>query len=189
MLGFQKDLYTIGHSIHSEFSFIKLLKHYDINILVDVRSLPGSNYVPQFNKENMECWLLAAGFRYIHMPILGGKRNKNKTTDQSLISGWKNASFKNYAGYTLTPEYQSGIGRLKNLIGDNNVCIMCSESVPWRCHRLIISNTLVAQNVCVKHIMSEKSVIAHAFGSYGAKPVLKEDGSIIYPNMQCALDI
>ena len=173
--------YTIGHSTHTEEEFIALLKLFKIDLLVDVRSLPGSNYVPQFNKENMELCLPESGIEYLHMPILGGRRNKNKLIDQALVSGWRNTSFKNYAGYTLTPEYQKGIDVLKDLIKTHTVCLMCSESVPWRCHRIIISNTLVTQSVEVEHIISEKNTIKHEFGNYGATPELRKDGSILYP--------
>lgn len=173
--------FTMGHSTHTEAEFIEILKHFEVDLLVDVRSLPGSNYVPQFNKENMEKWLPDSGIDYLYMPILGGRRNKNKNIDQALISGWRNASFRNYAGYTLTPEYQKGIDELKDLIKTHTLCIMCSEAVPWRCHRLIISNTLITQGIVVEHIMNEKKTIVHQFGNYGAKPELRADGSIIYP--------
>ena len=76
------DMYTIGHSTHTQEEFISLLKDYDIEVLVDVRSYPGSKYVPQFNQENMEKWLPENDIKYIHMPELGGRRNKNKEIDE-----------------------------------------------------------------------------------------------------------
>lgn len=174
------DIYTIGHSTHSEEEFILLLKKYDIEILADVRSFPGSRYVPHFNKELMEEWLPKSDIKYVYIPELGGRRNKNKEIDESLVAGWDKAAFRNYAAYSLTPEYAEGIEKLIELGKKNRVCYMCSEAVPWRCHRSIISNTLVAKGINVFHIMTLKKTIKHEIGKYGAKAIM-EDGKLIYP--------
>ena len=174
------DIYTIGHSTHSIEEFISLLKTYEIELLVDVRSYPGSNYMPQFNKENMEKWVPENGIEYMHMPSLGGRRKKNHDIDESLVDGWRNTSFQNYAAYSLTKEYEEALGELISLEKEKRVCYMCSESVPWRCHRLIISNNLALKGLTVHHIMTEKKTILHEIGMYGATPV-KEDGTLIYP--------
>lgn len=174
------DIYTIGHSTHSSDEFISLLKTYDIKSLVDVRSYPGSNYMPQFNKENIEKWLPENGISYLHMPALGGRRKKNHEIDESLVNGWRNTSFQNYAAYSLTKEYEKAISDLLAFQSDKRVCYMCSESVPWRCHRLIVSNTLALKGLTVHHIMTEKKTILHEIGMYGAKAV-KEGSTLIYP--------
>ncbi|UJF15998.1 DUF488 domain-containing protein [Jeotgalibaca sp. MA1X17-3] len=174
------NIYTIGHSTHSEEEFISLLQSYDIEALVDVRSYPGSNYMPQFNKENMEKWIPENGIQYIHMPSLGGRRKKNHDIDESLVDGWRNNSFQNYAAYSLTKEYEEALHELVALEKDKRVCYMCSESVPWRCHRLIISNNLALKGLTVHHIMTEKKTIPHEIGLYGAKAVV-EGSKIIYP--------
>lgn len=172
--------YTIGHSTHSAEEFISLLKTYNIASLVDVRSYPGSRHEPQFNQDDMEKWLPEAGIEYHHMSNLGGRRKKNRDIDYSLVDGWRNSSFKNYAAYTLTKEYKEGIEKLIERNQKQQVCYMCSESVPWRCHRLLISNTLTQKGLEVEHIMSEKKTIHHEVGLFGAKPVL-ENGVLIYP--------
>lgn len=177
------EFYTIGHSTHSEEEFVSLLKDYNIETLVDVRSFPGSNYVPQFNKENMEKWLPDAGIKYVHMKKLGGRRNKNKEIDASLVSGWRKAPFRNYAAYTLTKDYEDGIEKLIELGKDSRTCYMCSEAVPWRCHRLIISNTLVSKEIDVYHIMSESKTIHHEIAMYGAVAV-ERDSKLIYPEIE-----
>lgn len=174
------DIYTIGHSTHSKEEFISILEEYDIEVLVDVRSYPGSKYVPQFNKENMEIWIPENEIEYIHMKDLGGRRKGNKDLDQSLIDGWENTAFRNYAGYTLTPEYEEGIKKLIAISEKKRTCYMCSESVPWRCHRLLISNTLFLKGINVFHIMSETKNITHELGMYGAVPVI-EGEKLIYP--------
>lgn len=177
------DVYTIGHSTHPEEEFVLLLKKYDIEVLVDVRSYPGSRYVPQFNKENMTIWLPKKDILYFHLPELGGRRNKDKEIDEQLVKGWKNTAFRNYAAYSLTQGYEEGIDRLIKLSKENKVCYMCSEALPWRCHRTIISNTLVAKENSVYHIMTDGNITPHEVGKYGAVPVIK-GSQIIYPMIE-----
>lgn len=177
------DMYTIGHSTHTQEEFVSLLQHYKIEVLVDVRSYPGSNYVPQFNKENMEKWLPENDIQYIHMPEIGGRRNKNKEIDPALVSGWQKAPFRNYAAYSLTNEYEEGIDKLISIAEKHRVCYMCSEAVPWRCHRLIISNTLVHRGINVYHVMTESKTITHEIGIYGAEAIEK-DSKLIYPSIE-----
>ena len=174
------DIYTIGHSTHSSEEFISLLQSYDVETLVDVRSYPGSNHMPQLNKENIEKWLPESGISYLHMPSLGGRRKKNREIDASLVDGWRNTSFQNYAAYSLTNEYEKAIRDLLDIESKKRVCYMCSESVPWRCHRLIISNTLSLKGLTVHHIMTDKKATLHEIGMYGAKAVI-EGSKLIYP--------
>lgn len=174
------DIYTIGHSTHSQEEFISILKAYDIEVLVDIRSYPGSNYVPHFNKENMEEWIPENDIKYIHMKELGGRRKAIKDIDESLIDGWTQKAFRNYAGYSLTEEYAGAIDKLIGIADKSRVCYMCAESVPWRCHRLIVSNTLVAKGINVYHIMSESKAIVHELGKFGATPIIA-DSIVIYP--------
>ena len=173
-------IYTIGHSTHSEEEFLTLLNTYMIKKVIDVRSFPGSRYVPIFNKERMEVWLKDHQIDYLHLSELGGLRKLDKTVDPSLVAGWSNASFRNYATYSFSPEYHSGIKELIKLAKEEQVVIMCSEALPWRCHRLIISNTLVEEGIEVEHIMSNDKLIQHHLGIYGAKAI-KEGKEIIYP--------
>ena len=128
----------------------------------------------------MEMWIPENDIQYIHMKELGGRRKGIKDLDTSLIDGWENTAFRNYAGYTLTPEYEEGITELITLGRKKRICYMCSESVPWRCHRLIISNTLVLRGINVYHIMTESKTIIHKIGMYVAMPVI-EDSRLIYP--------
>ena len=173
-------VYTIGHSTHSEEEFLSLLNTYKIKKVIDVRSFPGSRYVPIFNKERMEIWLKDNDVDYLHLSELGGLRKQNENVDPSLVDGWRNASFRNYAAYSLSREYHAGIEELIKLAHKDQVVIMCSEAVPWRCHRLIISNTLVDQGIEVEHIMTKDKLIKHQLGIYGAKAI-KEGHEIIYP--------
>lgn len=175
-------IYTIGHSTHNQDEFVSLLKEYNIEILVDVRSYPGSRYCPQFNKENMRIWLNNNNIQYVHMPELGGRRRKLYNIDESLIDGWTHISFRNYAAYTLTDEYEKGIGKLIEIANNHNISYMCSESIPWKCHRSIISNTLTMMGIEVYHIMCKDKFVKHELGKYGAIPRLNGN-KIIYPKI------
>lgn len=176
------DIYTIGHSTQTKEEFIEILKTYGIEILVDVRSLPGSNYVPQFNKEEMEKWVVASGIEYIHCLELGGLRKNTADIDEYLVSGWENKSFKSYAAYSLTKAYEDGIDKLISLAKKKKVCIMCAELVPWRCHRLIISNSLVFRGVHVLHVIGESKLVEHEISLYGAMAIIDGD-KLIYPKL------
>lgn len=169
-------IFTIGHSYISSVEFTGLLLTQHIEVVVDVRSMPGSRRSPQFNKEEMEDW--CAG--YMHLPDLGGRR-RTKDVDSSVNAGWENPSFKSYADYTLTKDFWRGFNELTELASRKNTAIMCGEPMPWRCHRSIISNNLVAYGNSVSHIMPDEKLVEHTLGLYGASPVLHNNGTLTYP--------
>lgn len=173
-------VYTIGHSTLDFDKFCDLLSLFGVQKLVDVRSYPGSRYVPTFNKETLGVALKNRNIDYVHFSKLGGRRKSNNKQDYTLVEGWQNESFRNYASYTLTQEYKDGIDELLEIGKNCVICLMCAESVPWKCHRSIISNTLVDRGVEVLHIMSDGNAIPHELNKYGAT-VAKKDGDIIYP--------
>lgn len=173
-------IFTIGHSTHTIDDFINLLKESNIELLIDVRSYPGSRYVSWFNKENLETVLTDNNIEYCHMNILGGRKKSCAQKHVSLVNGWKNKSFLNYASYTLTDEYEKGITELIKRATQKQVAIMCAESVPWRCHRLLISNTLFAKGMDVYHIVSSNNIIKHSLNKYGAFAIIKDE-KVLYP--------
>lgn len=176
-------IFTIGHSTHSQEEFLSLLKEHKIKRLVDVRSYPGSNYVPIYNKETMSLWLKEAGIDYVHLPKLGGRRKKDKGLDPKLIEGWTHSAFRNYAAYTFTKSYKEGIKNLIKLAQEKRTVMMCSEAVPWRCHRLLVSNTLVNQGIKLEHIINKGKTTDHYLGLYGADPSVK-NGEVVYPKKE-----
>ncbi len=169
-------IYTIGHSYLTAEEFSSLLATHGVDTVVDIRSMPGSKRSPQFNEQNMREWLPG----YTLFPKLGGRR-RNKNSDPTINAGWENPSFKSYADYTLTNDYREGVKDLLDLSKGRTVAIMCGEPVPWRCHRLIVSNSLVAQGVQVSHIMPDGSTVEHSVGLYGATPVVHDDHTVTYP--------
>lgn len=171
-------IYSIGHSDYSIEKFKKMLEANKIKQLADVRSYPGSRHAPQFNKENIPKWL---DIKYKHLAELGGRRKSDKSVNPEDIAGWKHPAFKNYAAYTQSKEYKDGIKKLIRLADKERTAYMCSESVPWRCHRSLISNTLAAKGLDVRHIMSATSTVPHSLGMYGAKPKINKD-RVTYPD-------
>jgi uncharacterized protein (DUF488 family) len=156
-------IWTIGHSTRDIDFFISLLKENGIKLLADVRSLPGSRSYPQFNKETLADSLSKAGIRYEHFPELGGRRKPRK---DSHNTAWRNASFRGYADYMETEEFQKGVKRLLELAGDaGQTAIMCAEAVWWRCHRALISDCLKVHGIDVEHILDANKIETHPYTS------------------------
>jgi uncharacterized protein (DUF488 family) len=156
-------IWTIGHSTRTIDDFISLLKKNEINLLADVRAWPGSKRYPQFNKDALAESLNAHGIRYEHFQELGGKR---KSKLDSRNTAWRNVSFRGYADYMETGQFQKGVERLLGLPREaGSMAIMCAEAVWWRCHRSMISDYLKARGVEVMHILGANKVEPHPFTS------------------------
>ncbi len=158
----QLKLWTIGHSTRSIDEFTDALKSFEIQILGDVRSFPGSRRCPQFNKENLKASLAEAGIEYIHLPDLGGRR---RAKPDSLNMAWQSKTFRGYADYMETADFQKGIALLLEVAREQRAAIMCAEAVWWRCHRSLISDYLKANEVEVTHIMAAGKSQTHPFTS------------------------
>src|SRR5699024_6965185 len=140
------------------------------------RAFPASRKFPQFNQDKLKQSLHAEGIDYEHFPLLAGRRNKSEKYQDELNAGWNNQSFHNYADYTLTKDFQRGIKRLKELASHQQVACCCSERHPSRCHRLLISNWLAANDWDVHHIIETQSLVTinkHKLGKWGAMPIIE----------------
>ena len=156
-------IWTIGHSTRTIDGFISLLKENEIKFLVDVRAFPGSKRYPQFNKDALAESLNANGIRYEHFPELGGKR---KSKADSSNTAWRNTSFRGYADYMETEQFQKGVERLLDVAAEAGpTAIMCAEAVWWRCHRSLIADYLKARGVEVMNILGAKKVELHPYTS------------------------
>ena len=138
-----------------------LLAH-GIQVLVDVRSFPGSRRYPQFNRSKLSESLIALGIEYKHEPRLGGRRSPRA---DSHNTAWKNASFRAYADHMETDEFQRGVEDLLELAAEKRVAVMCAEAVWWRCHRSLISDYLKAAGNRVIHIIDQNKSEEHPFTS------------------------
>lgn len=167
-------IYTIGHSTREIDEFIALLRQHDIRQLVDIRTIPKSRRNPQYGQEQLKQSLEEAGIRYVYMKSLGGLRSKSK---DSINDAWRNASFRNYADYMQTDEFKSGVEELIDLASETTTAIMCAEAVPWRCHRSLVSDALLARGIESCEIISAKSSRPHKM-----TPFAVVDGTdITYP--------
>ena len=152
-------LYTIGHSIRSLDELIEALRPHSIQVLVDIRSFPMSRRLPHFNRESLEKALPAAGIKYVWMKDLGGRRQKS--LDDSPNVALRNESFRNYADYMLSPEFERAIIDLIKLGEQSRTAYMCAERVYFHCHRMLVSDWLVTHGHKVLHIDDAKPAKPH----------------------------
>jgi uncharacterized protein (DUF488 family) len=143
-------IFTIGHSTRPIEEFVNLLQANGVALLADIRSVPRSRRVPQFNRETLPGSLAAVGIDYVHMAALGGLRHPRA---DSPNTAWRNASFRGYADYMQTAEFTAAIEKLMDLGRARQVAIMCAEAVPWRCHRSLVGDALTARGVAVEDIV------------------------------------
>jgi len=156
-------IWTIGHSTRAIDEFISLLEENEIRMLADVRAWPGSKRYPHFNKDALAESLTAHGIRYEHFPELGGKR---KSKAESRNTAWRNASFRGYADYMETEQFQKAIERLLDVAaGAGPTAIMCAEAVWWRCHRSLVADYLKVRGVEVLHILGANKIEPHPYTS------------------------
>lgn len=165
-------IYTIGHSTRTFDELVAALRKHGIVTLGDIRAFPMSRRLPHFNRESLEVELPRCGIRYLWMRELGGRRKK--VLQESPNTGLRNESFRNYADYMMTEEFAEGIGRLLEIASRSDLilpspraddkggaprsgtAIMCAERVYFQCHRMLVSDYLVAHGHSVLHIDDEK---------------------------------
>ena len=152
-------LYTIGHSTRALEDLIGTLRAHQIQTLVDIRAFPMSRRLPQFNRDSLEKTLPAGGIRYLWMKAMGGYRKK--ILEESPNIALRNPSFRNYADYMLTPEFEGAISEVIALAENSRTAFMCAERVYFRCHRMLVSDWLVAHGHEVLHIDAEGPVKTH----------------------------
>jgi uncharacterized protein (DUF488 family) len=153
-------LYTIGHSTRTLVELVEALHAHQIQTLVDIRAFPASRRLPQFNRESLEKSLPEAGIRYVWMKSLGGYRKK--ILEESPNIALRNASFRNYADYMLTPEFEKAADELVMLAEKSPAVYMCAERVYFQCHRMLVSDWLVAHGHEVLHIDGVGAVKSHS---------------------------
>jgi uncharacterized protein (DUF488 family) len=144
-------LFTIGHSTRSTEELLSLLAEHGVELLVDVRRFPGSRRHPQFSRDALAAALAGAGIEYMHEPRLGGRR---AARPGSPHTAWRVAAFRGYADHMETAEFSQALEELIRLSRQRRLAVMCAEAVPWRCHRRLISDALVARGLEVLHILA-----------------------------------
>ena len=155
-------LWTVGHSTRSAEEFGAILQAHGVEVLVDVRTFPGSRRYPQFNRDALAQQLKSLGIEYRHEPRLGGRRSPRP---DSHNTAWRNAQFRGYADHMETDEFKNGVRELLELASSKRVAVMCDEAVWWRCHRSLLADYLKAEGHEVVHILDEKKTEEHPFTS------------------------
>ena len=173
-----EPFFTVGHSTHPVDELVAMLKPNGVTRVIDVRAFPRSRTNPQYNSEALPEALALHGIGYEHAPALGGKRGRSKTVAPETNAFWDNDSFRNYADYAMSREFQEGLARLIERGHAQRVAIMCAESVWWRCHRRIITDYLLARGEDVWHIMGVEA-IEPAKITPAARP--GPGGALVYP--------
>ena len=169
-------IFTIGHSTRPIDEFIGLLQAHGVERLVDVRTVPKSRFNPQFGGEQLAASLERAGLCYLHLPGLGGLR---RPRPDSTNTGWRNESFRGYADYMQTRDFEEGLARVIELAGAERIALMCAESVPWRCHRSLIADALIVRGIEALEIASRTSARPHTL-----TPFARVDGTkVSYPGL------
>lgn len=151
-------VFTAGHSTLSIERFITLLRTYGIERLMDIRTVPRSHHNPQFNDTALASSLTSEHLEYVPMQTLGGLRHARK---DSPNTGWRNESFRGYADYMQTEQFEDALETLIQMSRQKRVAIMCAEAVPWRCHRSLVADALSVRGVPVIEILSESSYRIH----------------------------
>ena len=172
------SFFTIGHSTRSTAEFVDLLRASQVELVVDVRHMPRSRTNPQFNREILPEELGRFQIGYVHLAALGGLRNRPPGIEISPNLLWENSSFRNYADYAMTEEFQNGLTELRDLGHKRRSAVMCAEAVWWRCHRRIIADYLICAGESVFHILGSDRV-DRALLTPGA--IRQPDGTVIYP--------
>lgn len=152
------SIWTVGHSNHPLEKFLQILAGHNVQIVIDVRRFPASRKWPHFNAAALAESLPSRGIAYVGMPELGGRR---KARPDSPHTAWRVEAFRGYADFMDTPEFAEGLEKLTALAGERRAAVMCAEALPWRCHRSLIADALIARGCEAVDILSEKEARPH----------------------------
>jgi uncharacterized protein (DUF488 family) len=167
-------VYTLGHSTRPLEEFVEILRAFEIATVADIRTIPRSRHNPQFEGDALRTALRRRRLGYVHLAALGGLRHSRK---DSPNAGWRNKSFRGYADYMLTEDFEAGLAELREVARDGTVALMCAEAVPWRCHRSLVADALIVRGAEVLDITSPKRATTHRLTRFA-----KVDGTrLTYP--------
>jgi len=168
------SVYSVGHSTRSFEELVGLLKGNGVEEIWDVRTVPASRRMPHFGRSSLEVELPERGIAYRHAAALGGLR---RPRPDSLNLAWKNDGFRAYADHMATPDFEAALDALVERQLGCRLAIMCAEAVPWRCHRQLIADALVARGIEVLDIVGEAAPKPHRITPFA----LVDDGHVSDP--------
>jgi uncharacterized protein (DUF488 family) len=173
-------IFTLGHSTLPIERFVAVLQTYGIERLADIRTIPRSRHNPQFNDTALASSVTAQHVEYVHIKALGGLRRACK---DSPNTGWRNESFRGFADYMQTEEFENALEALIRMGKEKRLAIMCAEAIPWRCHRSLVADALTARGDEVYDIMGPDRASLRAL-----TPWAHVDGHrVTYPGEQARL--
>ena len=143
------SVWTIGHGMRSAEELVQMLQAAGVCTLVDVRRFPGSRYNPQFNQAALAALLSDAGIAYQHAVELGGRLSGEPGEER--FGCLRVAAFRSYAARIGTERWQEAFA---GVLAQPMLCVMCSETLWWRCHRRLIAELLHARGEEVVHLLS-----------------------------------
>lgn len=176
-------VFTIGHSTRTSAEFTALLKEWRVDLLIDVRRFPMSRRYPHFNKEALLADLAAAGVEYLHEEVLGGRRSPRK---DSRNTAWRSLQFRGYADHMDTAEYREAVAQIIERADRRVQAVMCAEAVPWRCHRNLLADALVARGVDVRHIVQPGKMTPHILNKDAH---IVDDDHLVYTSRVDQIDL
>jgi len=171
-----RRIWTVGHSNRTAEAFLAVLASAGIELVADVRRFPGSRTWPHFREDALRALLDAHGIGYEHFPALGGRRGT--PAEGSPNTGWRVASFGAYADHMASAAFHEGLARLEALAADRRTAVMCSEAVPWRCHRRLIADALLVRGWEVLDLLAGGRVEPRPLTTFAC---VHDDGTITYP--------
>lgn len=175
-------LFSVGHSNRSIEEFVELLWSHGVATLVDIRRFAGSRKFPHFNPEPFAAFLADAGIEYLPIPELGGRR---KVLPETKNSGWRNVAFRGYADHMESAEFRRGLEQLRKAARRAPTAMMCSEAVPWRCHRWLVSDALVIRGATVLDLVGPGKPREHKLTAFARRRGLL----LIYPPSKAAVSV
>jgi uncharacterized protein (DUF488 family) len=155
-------------------AFLHPLLEQDVEQLLDVRAQPRSRRSPQFDVDEMPQWLADTGIGYLH-GAWAGRTTRAPGRGPDAQCRLAQRQFQELRRLPLTAAYRQGVQRLQELAADRRTVIVCGEPMPWRCHRLLIANTLAARGWPVWHMLGDAPPRPHQLGQWGAAPVIGPD--------------
>lgn len=169
-----EEIFTVGHSTRTQEEFLRLLRGYGIETVIDIRSIPRSAYNPQFSEEQLGPFLEKSGIPYVQIREVGGMRPQH---EESVNTGWRISSLRAYADHMATEEFRTGLAKVMATGSQRKAVLMCGETIPWHCHRALLSDALTVAGWTVKHIFNETKTEEHI-----TTPFLRvREEQIIYP--------
>lgn len=169
-------IWSLGHSTRPIETFLALLTGHGIERLGDIRTTPQSRRHPQFGQAALARSTGGAGITYVHLAGLGGLR---KPRPDSINTAWRDAGFRGYADYMQTPAFAAAVDELLALAQSERVAVMCAEAVPWRCHRQLLADALVARGHEVREIESAMKTRPHVLTQWARV----HGASVTYPGV------